>query len=295
MIKYYNRKTKNYDIEQVAGDKYLTWTYSSPVGMFLLEKLIKKKGFSKLYGSYCNTKLSKSKIQKFINGFNIDTSQFEDAKDTFKCFNDFFYRKVKSEARPIDRTASSLISPGDGRLTAFTNINLNKLVQIKGITYSLYDFIKNDTVANTYNNGTCLILRLCPTDYHRFHFLDNGFCETSKSIKGHYYSVNPIALKKVKNLFCENKREWSLFHSENFGDVLYVEVGATCVGSIIQTYSPEKKVFKGDEKGYFKFGGSTIVLFFQEQKVNIHKDILEQSKLGFETKVSMGESIGINL
>jgi phosphatidylserine decarboxylase len=295
MIKYYNRKTKNYDIEQVAGDKYLTWTYSSPVGMFLLEKLIKKKGFSKLYGSYCNTKLSKSKIQKFIHGFNIDTSQFQDAKDTFKSFNDFFYRKLKEEARPIDRTASSLISPGDGRLTAFTNINLNKLVQIKGITYSLYDFIKNDTVANTYNNGTCLILRLCPTDYHRFHFLDNGFCETSKSIKGDYYSVNPIALKKVKNLFCENKREWSLFHSENFGDVLYVEVGATCVGSIIQTYSPEKKVFKGDEKGYFKFGGSTIVLFFQEEKVKIHKDILEQSKLGFESKVSMGESIGMKL
>ncbi len=292
MIKYYNRETKNYDIEKIAGDKYLTWTYSSPVGMFLLEKLIKKKIFSGIYGGYCNTQFSRSKIKKFVADFNINMSHSEKTIDKFESFNDFFSRKLTPDARPIHSNSSSLISPGDGRLTVFTEINLNKLIQVKGMTYSLYDFIKNDAIAKKYDSGTCLILRLCPTDYHRFHFIDSGICDSTHEIKGDYYSVNPIALKKVPTLFCENKRQWSTLHSDNFGDVLYVEVGATCVGSILQTYSPKSKVSKGEEKGYFKFGGSTIVLFFESNKIKIDHDILEQSKLGFETKVVMGETIG---
>lgn len=292
MIKYYNRATKNYSIEKIAGDKYLTWTYSSVAGMFLLEKLIKKKVFSKLYGCYCNTKFSKLKIKKFVDDFSVNMSHSEKSIDNFQSFNDFFSRKLTSDARPVPCDTSSLISPGDGRLTAFTEIDLNKLIQVKGMTYSLYDFIKNDAVAKKYANGTCLILRLCPTDYHRFHFLDSGICHASHEIKGDYYSVNPIALKKIPTLFCENKRQWNTLHSDNFGDVLYVEVGATCVGSIIQTYTPESKVSKGQEKGYFKFGGSTIVLFFENGKVKIDDDILKQSEMGFETKVVMGEKIG---
>jgi phosphatidylserine decarboxylase len=101
-----------------------------------------------------------------------------------------------------------------------------------------------------------------------------------------------VALKKVENLFCQNKREWSVFHSDNFGDVLYVEVGATCVGSIIQTYEPGRRVNKGDEKGYFKFGGSTVILFFEPDKIKIDNDIIEQTNLGYETYVLMGEKIG---
>lgn len=295
MIKYYNRATKNYDTEKIAGDKYLTWTYSSPLGMFLLEKLIKKKMFSKIYGGYCNTKFSKFKIKKFVNDFHIDMSHAEKSIDKFKSFNDFFSRKLIPDARPIHKDYASVVSPGDGRLTAFTEINLNKLIQVKDINYSLYDLVKDNAVAKKYTKGTCLILRLCPTDYHRFHFLDSGICDATTKIKGHYYSVNPIALKKVPNIFCENKRQWSILHSNNFGDVLYVEVGATCVGSIIQTYSPENKVLKGEEKGYFKFGGSTIVLFFENSKIKIDDDILDQSKLGLETKVVMGERIGTKL
>lgn len=138
-----------------------------------------------------------------------------------------------------------------------------------------------------------MILRLCPTDYHRFHFFDSGVCEQTRKIEGHYYSVNPVALQKVQKLFCQNKREWSIFHSNNFGEVVYVEVGATCVGSIIQTYTPGEKVKKGDEKGYFKFGGSTVVLFFEKDKITIDKDILNQSAQGYESSVLFGETIGL--
>lgn len=292
MIKYYNRKEKKYDIEKVAGDKYLKWTYSSPIGMTLLEILIKKKFFSYLYGKFCDSTLSKSKIYKFITDFNIDMSICKTPEDKLTCFNDFFIRELMPEARPIIKTKEILISPGDGRLTAYTNININKLIQVKGITYSLKELIQNNELANKYTLGTCLVLRLCPTDYHRFHFIDNGTCEKTSSIKGNYYSVNPIALSRIQKLFCQNKREWSLFHSQNFGDVLYVEVGATCVGSIIQNYECDSKIIKGSEKGYFKFGGSTVILFFEKDTVKIDEDILIQSELGFETKLIMGEPIG---
>lgn len=295
MIKYYNRKNKSYDIEKVAGEKYLNWVYTSPIGMKLLELIIKKKLLSSLYGWYLDRKSSIKKIDSFIAEFNLDTLSFEKDTKDFLSFNDFFYRKLKKEARPIDMNNNSLISLGDGKLFAYENINLEKLVQVKGFTYSLKELIQDEITASKYTNGTCLILRLCPTDYHRFHFIDSGVCSEVTKIKGNYYSVNPVALQKVQKLFCQNKREWSILHSDNFKDILYIEVGATCVGSIIQSYTPDKKVKKGDEKGYFKFGGSTVVLFFEPNTIKMDREIIEQTNIGYETYVLMGEKIGIKL
>lgn len=292
MIKFYDRKSKKYEIELVAGEKYLNWTYSSRLGMNLLEIFIKKKAFSKLYGWYCDTKISRSKIKSFVKSLDIDMSMVEKSEGEFTSFNDFFIRKLKKSARPFSNEKNILISPAEGRLFAYENIDLNNIMQIKGINYSLNELIQNKAIASKYAGGTCLIFRLCPTDYHRFHFIDDGLCEKSSKINGAYYSVNPVALKKIPKLFCENKREWSVFHSENFKDILYVEVGATCVGSILQTYTPDSKIEKGDEKGYFKFGGSTVVVFLQKDAAKIDNDIIEQTKLGYETRILMGEKIG---
>lgn len=292
MIQIYNRNTKSYETELVAGKKYIEWTYESPIGKGITELIAKRKIFSKLYGKYCDTKLSSKKIPAFVDEFNIDMNLAKkDIKD-FTSFNDFFTRELISEARPITNDPDILISPGDGRLTAYENIDLDNIVQIKGLTYSLRELIKDDSIASKYENGTCIILRLCPTDYHRFHFVDSGTIGPNHAIKGSYYSVNPIALKNIPKLFCENKREWSILRSDNFGDVLTIEVGATCVGSIIQTYSPDSKVNRGDEKGYFKFGGSTTILFFKKGVAKIDEDIIYQTKLGFECAVKLGEHIG---
>lgn len=292
MIQVYNRKTKSYETELVAGEKYIEWTYESPMGKSVTELIAKRKVFSKLYGKYCDTKLSSKKISSFVDQFNIDMSLSQKNIDDFTSFNDFFTRELTPNARPITSDSNILISPGDGRLSAYENINLDNIVQVKGLTYSLRELIQNDSVASKYEEGICLILRLCPTDYHRFHFVDSGIIGANHKIKGSYYSVNPIALKNIPKLFCENKREWSILKSDNFGDVLTIEVGATCVGSIIQTYSPNSKVNKGDEKGYFKFGGSTTILFFEKDTVKIDEDILNQTKLGFECAVKLGEHIG---
>ena len=293
MIKYYNRKENKYETEKVAGEKYLNWSYSSSYGKGLVELLLKKKLFSKLYGRYCDTKISSKKVKNFIKEFDIDMSTYAKSYNEYSSFNEFFIRSLKQDARVIDKNPNILISPCDGKITAYENINLNKIVQIKGFTYSLKELLQDNKIYNSYTEGTCLIFRLCPTDYHRFHFIDNGVCEDTTKIKGHYYSVNPVALKNIKKLFCQNKREWSIFHSDNFGDTIYMEVGATCVGTIIQSYTPNSKIIKGDEKGYFKFGGSTVIMLFKKNAVKIDEDILNQSRLGFETSVLMGEKIGL--
>lgn len=293
MIKYYNRKQNKYEVEKVAGEKYLNWSYASPSGKGLVELLLKKKLFSKLYGYYCDTKISSKKINGFIKDLDIDMSIYPKTYDQYSSFNDFFIRSLTPGARIIDRNNNILISPCDGKISAYENINLDEIVQIKGFTYSLKELLEDNEIYNLYVGGTCLIFRLCPTDYHRFHFIDDGVCSNTTKIKGHYYSVNPIALKCIKKLFCQNKREWSIFHSDNFDDVIYVEVGATCVGSIIQSYNPNVHITKGDEKGYFKFGGSTVILFFKKDILKIHEDLLTQTQLGFETSVLMGEKIGL--
>lgn len=295
MISYYNRENKTYENENVVGEGPLNWIYSTRLGMGLLEAIVKKKLFSSVYGKFLDSKLSKKKIAPFIEEYGVNSEESEQESKNFKTFNEFFYRKLKNDARPIQMEDNVLISPGDGKILAYKDIKKDALIQIKGITYSLRELINDDTLSNKYSHGSMIVLRLCPTDYHRFHFIDGGTCEKPTRIKGYYYSVNPIALSTVNKLFCQNKRQYSILHSKNFKDVLYVEVGATCVGSILDTYTPGSDVNKGDEKGYFKFGGSTVILFFQKDTILIDKDIMTHSDLGIETQVKLGEKIGIKM
>ena len=292
MIKIYNRQTKQYGIEQVAGGKLLNTLYTTGRGKLGLELLVKRKIYSALTGFFCDRKISRKTIKGFADKFSIDINECENKLEDFNSFNDFFARKLKPSARKYDVSEEKLLSPGDGRLQAWENIDTEKLLQIKGMPYSLSELLKDEKLAREYNGGTYLILRLCPVDYHRFHFFDSGKCMETQKVKGEYYSVNPVALSKIPELFCRNKREYSIFKTDNFGEVLFIEVGATSVGSIIQTYTPGERVSRGDEKGYFKFGGSTILLVFKKNMVKIDEDIIQQTEEGFETRVLAGEAIG---
>lgn len=293
MIKLYNRKNQSYEIEKVAGDGLLKALYGNPAGKLGLELLVKRKFYSNLTGVFCDAPISAKNIPSFVKNFDIDMSACPREIKDFKSFNDFFTRKLTREARPFDERSDHLLSPGDGRLKAWENINMDEVTQVKGFTYSLKELFNDEDLAEKYQGGTCIILRLAPVDYHRFHFIDDGVCSESKRIIGHYYSVNPIALNTIPKLFCQNIREYSIFSSENFGDIAYIEVGATSVGSIVQTYKPGERIRRGDEKGFFKFGGSTVILFLEKGKALIDNDILEQTELGYEVRVLAGESIGI--
>ncbi len=292
MIKIYNRKTGEYETENVAGGALHNALYTSKAGNLGLELLVKRKIYSELTGFFCDLRLSKKSIAKFAKNFSIDLEECENKLDDYSSFNEFFSRKLKTTARSFDKPVYELLSPGDGRLQAWDHIDYKDIIQVKGMSYSLSDLLLDEKLAKEYQGGAYMILRLCPVDYHRFHFFDSGVCGATKKIKGEYYSVNPVALRKIPELFCRNKREYSIFKTDNFGEVLYVEVGATSVGSIVQTYLPDRRVKRGDEKGYFKFGGSTVLVFFKKDKVMIDTDIINQTNEGFETKISAGETIG---
>lgn len=292
MIRVYDRTKGKYDTEVVVGGKYIEWLYGTMSGRWVLEALVKRKMFSTFYGRLMDLPASKKLIPSFIKENNLDMNgSVKNLKD-FESFNDFFTRSLTPESRQIPSDPSMLMSPVDGRLLAYEDIDIDRLVQIKGITYTLGGLIGNGNIKDRYANGTMLVFRLCPLDYHRFHFVDSGICSKSRLIKGGYYSVNPASLAKVPNVYIENKRMYSLMRSDNFSDILIIEVGATNVGSIIQTYAPSKRFVRGSEKGYFKFGGSTVLLFFKEGAVKIDQDILDETLKGIESKVLMGETIG---
>lgn len=287
-IKYYERESGQIKTEKVAGEKLLLWLYYNPVGEATLWTLAKRKLVSTIYGNMMDRANSSKKIRPFIEDFDIDMSVAQ--KQEFKNFNDFFTRKLKDDARPVDTCTNVVVSPADGKILAYADISNSDFI-IKGKRFDVFSFLDNPELAQKYHNGALLIIRLAPVDYHRFHFPVGGNISQNKKIEGDYYSVNPFALRKKARIFCLNKREYTIISNPLFGDVIMAEVGATMVGSIEQTFKGSS-VKKGEEKGYFKFGGSTVVLLFEKSKIHIDEDLLINTAKGYETTVKMGERIG---
>jgi phosphatidylserine decarboxylase len=286
--KYVDRKSGEIITEKVAGEKWLVWLYNNPLGKATMFTLVKRKFVSEFYGNMMDSPKSVEKIDAFVKDLNIDLSIAE--KQNFDSFNDFFIRKLKKTARIVDTSNSVICSPADGKILAYSNIkNANFIV--KGVRFNVESFLQNDDLARKYNNGSLIIVRLAPYDYHRFHFPLSGKITLQQKINGDLYSVNPIALREMAEIFWINKREYVSISNQIFGNVIMCEVGATMVGSIIQNYQG-KNITKGQEKGYFKFGGSTVVLLFEKNKINIDNDLLENTKKGLETEVKYGEKIG---
>jgi len=287
-IQYYERESGQIKTEKVAGEKWLVWLYYNPIGEATLWALAKRKLVSTIYGNMMDRTSSAKKIHPFIEDFDIDMSVAQ--KQEFNNFNDFFTRKLKDEARPIDTSSNIVVSPADGKILAYTDISNSDFI-IKGKRFDVSSFLDNPDLAQKYHDGSLLIIRLAPFDCHRFHFPVSGNLSPNKKIDGDYYSVNPFALRKKAEIFCLNKREYTILSNPLFGDVIMAEVGATLVGSIEQTFKGSS-VNKGEEKGYFKFGGSTVVLLFEKSKIHIDEDLLINTAKGYETTVKMGERIG---
>jgi phosphatidylserine decarboxylase len=293
-ILYLDRKTGEIKKENVPGEKYLKFLYFNPFGKLPLNFIVKRKILSSLYGRMMNKKKSCKKIVPFIEEHRMDMSEFEkDVKD-FGSFNEFFIRTIRKDARKISKHKNELSSPADGKILAYKNLEDKDKFFMKGFEFTLGGFLRDDKLAEQFQGGTLVIVRLAPSDYHRFHFPASGKIGMNKKIDGYYYSVSPYAVKKNFMIFCENKREYSILKTKEFGEILLSEIGATMVGGIKQTYIPEKDVAKGEEKGYFYFGGSSCVMLFEKGSVKIDEDIIENSSKGMETKIYMGEKIGIS-
>ena len=290
-IKYIERSTGKEKTEKIMGEYWLRWLYNNPVGKLSLYGIVKRKFVSDWYGNRMDKPESAKKINDFVTTYKIKLDEAK--KQEFSSFNDFFTRELKPNARQIDTNKNVLISPADGKIFAYQNINNQDFI-IKGYKFNLPEFLNDTILAKQYKNGSLIIVRLCPTDYHRFHFPFDGTVLKTKKIEGPLFSVSPIALRKKIEIICQNKREYTIIKTTQFGNFIMAEVGATMVGSIIQTFKKEE-IRKAEEKGFFKFGGSTIVLIFKNNKIKIDNDLLKNTHNILETEIKMGERIGIIL
>ena len=276
-----NRKTK--EEKTLEYSDTVKFLYTSILGRLIL-KIVNKRFISQIVAKYMNSKLSIKRINKTIKKNNIDMRLFEEKE--YQSFNDFFTRRKKN--LDFDMNSNHFVSPADAKLIVI-KLNKDSSFDIKGSIYSLKNIV-NEDLTSKYSNGYALIFRLEVSDYHRYHFVDDGKRDDYKFIKGKLNTVQPIAYKE--RIFHTNCREYTTLHTKHFGDIVEVDVGALCVGKI--TNNKEIIEFKkGDEKGYFEFGGSTIILFVEENKITIDNDILLNSTLGKETIISCGEKIGI--
>ena len=281
-------KTRNGDIivTNENQNKLLKKLYGSVLGRVLL-KTLTAPVISRAAGIFMDSKASKLLIKPFIKRSGTDTSQY--IMRDFRSYNDFFTRRVIPEKRPVDYEPSHLISPCDSKLTVH-KISKNSIFRIKGSCYRVSDLLKNDFLAKRFCGGYCLIFRLEVDDYHRYCYIDNGTKTENTYIAGELHTVNPIALERY-NIYKRNCREYTVLHTENFGDVVQVEVGAMMVGRIVNN-DDTASFLRGEEKGRFEFGGSTIVMLFGKDSVRIDEDILRNSAEDIETVVKYGEKIG---
>lgn len=288
-MKYRDRQGNEY--EQTTGqDKFLADVYSSAKGRILM-KFLGNPLFSKASQVLLNSGISARAIAPFCKKNNIDLSEYEDRK--FKSFNDFFTRKIKKGKRFFTKDENLLCSPCDGKVSAYEITNSSVFV-VKNSVYSVGSLLRDSKLADRYNGGTALIIRLSVDDYHRYSYPCDGIKSRNRKIKGILHTVNPVVSKYLP-VYLENSREYCMIRSPKFGDIIQMEVGALMVGKITNDVISKCRVSKGEEKGYFEFGGSTIILLLQKDKVKICKDFFENTRQGYETVVKQGEILGESL
>ena len=291
-VRYIDRRDGELKTEAIYGERPLRWAYGNPLGRLAQWLLIRRWIVSAWYGRRMDTLSSSLKIKPFIEQYGLDEGEFAESVDDYNSFNEFFYRKLKPGARPIDAANDSVVFPADGRHLAFADITAESNFFVKGQSFDLAIFLGDADLAKRYEGGSMILSRLCPVDYHRFHFPCEGNPCPPRFINGWLYSVNPIALVTRPSIFWENKRVVTAIESPPLGQVQFVDIGATMVGSIRQTYTPGETVAKGEEKGYFAFGGSSVAVLFEKGRVEFDADLLENTVNGFETYARVSERMG---
>ncbi len=312
-IRYFDRYSRTLQTEQIYGEKWLRFAYENPVGALFVWMLAKRAFFSSWYGWKMNMGAnqpsllpifqlvrmllgagdSSTRILPFISKYNINVDEFAKSTFDFKTFNEFFYRALKPEARPIASGANVAVFPADGRHLAIQNVDTSPGFYVKGATFTLAELFGDASLVAKFAGGAMIISRLCPVDYHRFHFPVSGKPADWTLINGWLYSVSPIALRKNVSYLFQNKRVLTLIESPEFGTVAMFEIGATNVGTIIEGFVPGRAVTKGDEKGMFAFGGSCVITVFQKGRIRFDDDLVKSGSEHIELYAKMGDHMGV--
>lgn len=288
-VLYFNRSTQQLEKEDIYGERWLRWLYETRPGKAMSERVLAHPLFSRIYGKTQDTRWSARKIERFIREFRIPMQEYEDGK--FRSFNEFFIRRFKPGTRPFASDPGVLPAFSEARYFAFEKTGAGESFPIKGAMITADALLGDTERAKPFMGGPLLLARLCPTDYHRFHFPDDGTILEQARLAGPLHSVNPLALAFKPDILMTNERQVSILQTRNFGKLAYVEVGATCVGKIVQTHAADHPFGRGDEKGYFLFGGSTVVVMGEPGTWKPDDDLLEHTRNGRETWIKLGQGI----
>lgn len=267
-------------------ERVLSALYDHAAGRAVL-KVLTAPWVSRAGGAVLRTRVSRVLIKPFVRRAGIPLEDFLGAP--YNSYNDFFCRKIKPELRPVSIDPEEFISPCDSRLTALA-ITPEQRFFLKGSTYTLESLLRDPDLGQQFSGGWCLIFRLCVDDYHRYCYVADGEKGENVVLPGVLHTVNPIACDHYP-IYKENAREYSVLQTKQWGPILMMEVGALMVGKIVNHHGAAQ-VFRGQEKGYFQFGGSTVVLLVGKDRLALDEKILENSKKGLETRVLYGQSIG---
>lgn len=283
-MKLYNRKLKIYEDTTQYGGSLLNVLYNHWLGRLLL-KIVIHPVFSRIYGMYNSSFLSKRRIAPFAQKYEIPLEDYE--KQEYSSFNDFFTRQIKADRRPVDMCKTSFVAPADSKLSVYPIQKKNR-INVKGVDYTVSELVGNGVNLEDYEGGQCLVFRLTMDDYHRYIFLDEGRVSKRYTIKGRLHTVSSIS--KEHKVYRQNTRTVNILKTKNFGQIVCIEVGALLVGKIVNY--PIKSFKKGMEKGYFQLGGSTIIVLLQKDAMLLDEDIVKICNEGTEVKVQMGEKVG---
>lgn len=288
-INIWNRAVGRVETEQVYGDVWLRLLYGNAPGRWAAHRILAGAALSRLVGALQSTRTSARRIPAFVDTFDIPIEEFEDKEWT--SFNDFFVRRFRPGARVFCSEAECMPAFSEGRYLAFERVALEITFPVKGQHLTPQAILGDSARAAAFAGGPLLIARLAPVDYHRFHFLDDGTIIEQHGIPGRLHSVNPFALRARNDILATNERHVAVLDTASFGRLAMVEVGAMNVGRIVQTHPPEEPFRRGDEKGYFCFGGSTILLFGEAGGWVPSADLLEQTAHRRETLIRLGDEV----
>ncbi len=291
-ILFFNRHTGRIEEEVVYGGAWLRWAYGTAIGRVALHAVAKRAFFSHWYGWRMDRPSSRARVEPFIRDFDLDPAEFADPPDTFRTFNEFFFRRLKGDVRPIDPADDAVVFPADGRHLGFPDLSRTKAFFVKGQRFDLASFLRDESLERRYRGGAAVFSRLCPVDYHRFHFPVAGVPSAVRRVEGWLWSVSPVALRRNLGFLWENRRWLCEIETRHMGRVLMAEVGATNVGSAEHTFTPGQSMAKGSEKGFFRFGGSAVLTLFEPGRVTLCADLVEQTGQQRELYARIGERLG---
>ena len=271
---------------QKRKDRALRFLYQTRTGRMLLKPLTCRP-VSKASGKFLDSPMSKPLIKPFVRKNHIPLEDYY--ADDFHSFNDCFTRKIREPLRPIDPAPEAFIAPCDGLLSVYP-VQGDTVLPVKQSRYTLPDLLGGDKLAARYRDGLCLVFRMCVDHYHRYCYVDSGSKGDNHFLPGKLHTVRPVALA-AGPVFTQNCREYTVLNTDGFGPVTQVEVGAMLVGKI-RNHQGAGPIVRGQEKGMFLYGGSTIILLVEKDRVSLPQSLLDAARRGEEVPVRMGQRIG---